>query len=202
MTEYDNTNRVALFRTMMPSRSDALETARKAKAEADREKWITMFRFQARALQLPPWREEYRFAADLVGWNVDREPGERLRVNRTLRPLLRAAELKDWRFDVAWPELKIAVEIDGAIGTGRHTRREGFISDAQKDNMATAYGWRVFRFPGQEIKSGSAVALLARVIRPGPLFMPLERRVSSCGPSVALGRGKVAGRVAGASESR
>ena len=51
-----------------------------------------------------------------------------------------------WKFDVAHPRLKIAVEVEGGIWTrGRHTRPAGFIADMEKYNKATELGWRVFR---------------------------------------------------------
>lgn len=49
-------------------------------------------------------------------------------------------------FDFAWPDYKVAVEIEGGIFTkGRHTRGVGYSNDCLKYNMALALGWRVFR---------------------------------------------------------
>jgi very-short-patch-repair endonuclease len=51
-----------------------------------------------------------------------------------------------WRFDFAWPALKIALEVDGgAWSGGRHTRGKGFIADQDKTNAAMSLGWAVFR---------------------------------------------------------
>lgn len=51
-----------------------------------------------------------------------------------------------WRFDYAFPEHKIALEVEGGVWTqGRHTRAEGFLGDIEKYNTATLMGWRVFR---------------------------------------------------------
>lgn len=53
---------------------------------------------------------------------------------------------RKWRFDRAWPEHKVAVELEGGVYTqGRHTRGAGFETDCEKYNTATAMGWRVFR---------------------------------------------------------
>lgn len=156
-----------------PTRTPAQIQLAKAKAKADREKWISLFRVQAKQAGLPPWVEEYRFGAALVGWDIAREPGEINRKQAGLGLALRRAGLRDWRFDVAWPELKVAVELDGAVGHGRHTRREGFIADTVKINAATAHGWRVFRFPGPAIKDGSGVGLLRQVLHPSGEFVPL-----------------------------
>jgi hypothetical protein len=52
-----------------------------------------------------------------------------------------------WRFDFAWPEKKIAVEVEGGQWVqGRHQRGEGLERDAEKYNAAAALGWRVLRF--------------------------------------------------------
>lgn len=49
-----------------------------------------------------------------------------------------------WRFDVAWPERKIAVEIQGGVWSrGRHSRGTGQLADMDKLNTAQSLGWRV-----------------------------------------------------------
>jgi hypothetical protein len=51
-----------------------------------------------------------------------------------------------WRFDYAWPEHRIALEVEGGVWTGgRHTRGAGFLGDMEKYNAAGEQGWRVFR---------------------------------------------------------
>ena len=57
-----------------------------------------------------------------------------------------------WRFDFAWPDRRLAVEIEGGawIG-GRHTRGAGFINDAIKYNSATEIGWKILRYTPQNI---------------------------------------------------
>lgn len=70
-----------------------------------------------------------------------------------------------WRFDLAWPDRMIAVEVDGGVWSGgRHTRGAGFVADCLKVNEATAMGWRVFRFPTPHVSDGSAVEMLRRVL--------------------------------------
>lgn len=54
---------------------------------------------------------------------------------------------RKWRFDRAWPEQRVAVELEGGVwSNGRHTRPAGYEADCAKYNAATALGWRVFRF--------------------------------------------------------
>lgn len=67
-----------------------------------------------------------------------------------------------WRFDFAWPDRMLAVEIEGGIWSqGRHTRGAGFAADCEKYNLATLMGWRVLRFTGQMIEDWSAVDAVA-----------------------------------------
>jgi len=62
---------------------------------------------------------------------------------------------RKWRFDFAWQDVKLAVEIEGmAPGGGRHQRRGGFNRDAEKYNAATALGWRVLRFTSDDMRAG------------------------------------------------
>ncbi len=54
-----------------------------------------------------------------------------------------------WRFDLAWPSVKLAVEIEGR---GRHQTFMGFAKDAEKYNAALLLGWRVLRYPAAFVK--------------------------------------------------
>lgn len=65
---------------------------------------------------------------------------------------------RKWRFDLAWPERKIAAEVEGATwANGRHTRGSGFEADCEKYNTAALLGWTVYRFTGKMIESGDAI---------------------------------------------
>ncbi len=56
--------------------------------------------------------------------------------------------VRKWRFDIAWPSARLALEIDGGnrIG-GRHTQQ----GDYDKLNAAAVQGWRVLRFTGEYV---------------------------------------------------
>jgi very-short-patch-repair endonuclease len=69
----------------------------------------------------------------------------------------RFAAPRKWKFDFAWPELMIAVEIEGGIwNEGRHTRGAGFAADVEKYNAAAMDGWRVLRYTSAMVADGSA----------------------------------------------
>lgn len=59
--------------------------------------------------------------------------------------------VRRWRFDYAFPELKVAIEVEGAVWTkGRHTRGAGYIKDMEKYNTAAMMGWTVIRVTPQQ----------------------------------------------------
>jgi very-short-patch-repair endonuclease len=70
-----------------------------------------------------------------------------------------------WRFDYAWPEHRIAIEIEGGAWIyGRHTRAKGFVNDMEKYNAAVLLGWRVLRYTPEQIKAGKWVDNLAKLL--------------------------------------
>lgn len=72
---------------------------------------------------------------------------------------------RKWRFDFAWPEYRIALEIEGGthIG-GRHNRGKGYEADCEKYNCATLAGWAVLRATGDMVKTGMAAAAVSTMI--------------------------------------
>jgi very-short-patch-repair endonuclease len=74
---------------------------------------------------------------------------------------------RKWRFDFAWPDYKIAVEVEGGTWKGgRHTRGAGFAKDCEKYNSAQLLGWRVYRFTSDMIDSGKAFETLEKIFVP------------------------------------
>ena len=60
-----------------------------------------------------------------------------------------------WRFDYAWPDKKIAVEVEGGTWIyGRHNHPSGFLKDIEKYNSAVILGWRILRYTPQQIAQG------------------------------------------------
>ena len=108
-----------------------------------------VFADQAQRLRLPAWVEEHQFAVSI---------GRR------------------WRFDFAWPDRMLAVEIDGgAFSGGRHTRGAGFSEDCRKLNAATLLGWRVLRFTGADLDDNHGTIVssaMQDVMRALAAFLP------------------------------
>ena len=74
-------------------------------------------------------------------------------------------DARRWRFDFAWPDRMLALEIDGgAWAHGRHTRGAGFIGDMEKINEAQILGWTVLRCTPDDVQTGAVFALIARAI--------------------------------------
>lgn len=71
--------------------------------------------------------------------------------------------IRKWRFDLAWPERKVAVEVDGGIWMqGRHTRGAGYERDVEKLNEAQLMGWKVLRYSTGQVKQGIPILDLKR----------------------------------------
>ena len=76
---------------------------------------------------------------------------------------------RKWRFDFAWEEQKLALEIHGGIHSGgRHTRGRGFVEDRAKMNEAVLLGWTVLEVTPEHIKSGQLRAWLLAAFNQDP----------------------------------
>ena len=71
-------------------------------------------------------------------------------------------KVRKWRVDFAWIDRKLAIEINGGGGRGRHNTVMGATKDAEKTNAAILQGWRVLAFTVISIKD---VELVASTIR-------------------------------------
>lgn len=71
-----------------------------------------------------------------------------------------------WRFDFAWPDQKLALEIEGGVYVvGAHTRGAHFEGDCEKYAEALVLGWRVLRVTPRHIKGGRALAWLEKAMK-------------------------------------
>jgi len=96
-----------------------------------------------------------------------RKEGQKARLHAKVREALKdlpepVTELtfhptRKWRFDYAWPEYGVALEVHGGIWSGgRHTRGTGFINDREKMNEAQLLGWTVIEVAPKHVDDGSA----------------------------------------------
>ena len=107
------------------------------------------------AYRMTDYVREYRFAAENVGTHAG------------VRARLKAEELKDWRFDFAFPLMRFAIEVegvtswgknkDGSMRLGRHQTGKGMEEDLIKYDSAMRLGWDVYRCSGAMVKSGRAI---------------------------------------------
>ena len=110
----------------------------KARAKAAREKFEQAFFWQCVVNKLPKPERQHLFAPR-----------------------------RKYAFDFAWPQWKLAVEVEGGIwrrGGGAHSHPTAIIRDIVKHNLATDLGWRVYRFTTDQVQSGEAINHMARVL--------------------------------------
>lgn len=74
---------------------------------------------------------------------------------------------RKWRFDWAWVDRKLALEVQGGafLSTGgRHTRGAGYRRDAEKFSEAAILGWRILHVLPDDIAGGRALILADRAL--------------------------------------
>ena len=84
---------------------------------------------------------------------------------------------RQWRFDMAWPEIKLAIEIEGGIyGRGKpcptckqrrkgaHGSVTGLLRDIEKYNQATYHGWKILRCTPDQLNSLEFINLVIDTI--------------------------------------
>jgi very-short-patch-repair endonuclease len=71
--------------------------------------------------------------------------------------------VRKFRFDFAYPEKKLAIEIDGATySNGRHNRGKGYEADCFKMALALSLGWSVYRFTSGQVADGTAISFIEK----------------------------------------
>lgn len=124
-----------------------IETPGAISAKAITSPDADLFEFQLKAHGLKGWIREHRFALEALSRN--------------------------WRFDFANREHRIAFEIEGLrvqkiggkiVCTGRHSTPDGYRGDIRKYNAAAELGWTVLRADQTMVKNGEAIADLLRLL--------------------------------------
>lgn len=102
-------------------------------------------------------KEQARKLAQLVELNLIDLPGHKKE--------FRFHPVRRWRFDYAWPDIKIALEVHGGVFTnGRHTRGKGFTEDKVKMNTAQLLGWIVIEATTAHVKNGQMLTWIKEAI--------------------------------------
>jgi very-short-patch-repair endonuclease len=72
---------------------------------------------------------------------------------------------RKFRFDFAWLEHKVLVEVNGGTYTqGAHSTGRGIARDYEKANLAVLQGWRVLAFDSKAVKNGAAVDVIRQAL--------------------------------------
>ncbi len=70
-----------------------------------------------------------------------------------------------FRFDFAWLDARLLVEVNGGTYTkGAHSTGQGIARDYEKANLAVLQGWRVLTFDGKSVKDGTAVEVIRKAL--------------------------------------
>ena len=70
---------------------------------------------------------------------------------------------RKWRFDYAFIDYKMAIEVEGGIWIqGRHTRPQGYINDMEKYNEANLMGWKIIRVAPKDLLKRETIDLIKR----------------------------------------
>jgi hypothetical protein len=129
--------------SLLPTEWDQLEAERPAPVKVGPEE---DFEYQCRQFGLPPLERQLRFAKHLG---------------------------RQWRFDFAFPDYWLAVEIQGVVvrriggkmvTMGGHADVQGMRNDHDKHNTATLLGWSVLQFMPSEIRPRRAIEMTMRVL--------------------------------------
>jgi hypothetical protein len=80
-------------------------------------------------------------------------------------PELRFHPVRKWRFDHAWPDHKLALEVQGGIFvSGRHSRGAALMKEHEKLNAAASLGWRVCFVTPKQIANGEAINIVSQAL--------------------------------------
>lgn len=68
---------------------------------------------------------------------------------------------RKWRFDLAWPEHKLALEVQGGLFVGGgHNRGAYMVQEHEKRNRAALNGWRILYVQPKELCMSTTALML------------------------------------------
>jgi hypothetical protein len=76
------------------------------------------------------------------------------------------ARPRKFHLDVAWPTLKLGVEVQGGVwlAKGGHNTGTGLINGYEKLNLACEFSWFVLQYDSSAIRNGTAVLQILRIL--------------------------------------
>ncbi len=75
--------------------------------------------------------------------------------------------VRKWRFDYAWPDQMVALEVEGGIwrpGGGAHSRPKNIERDIEKYNTATLMGWRILRVQPAHLLKQDTIKMIRKIL--------------------------------------
>ena len=70
-----------------------------------------------------------------------------------------------FRWDFAWPDKRVLVEINGGTYAHMgHSTGSGIARDYEKSNLAVLAGWRTFVFDRRMVEAGTALDVTAKAL--------------------------------------
>jgi len=73
---------------------------------------------------------------------------------------------RKWRLDIAWPEYRLALEVQGGIFVrGRHSRGAAMLKEWEKLNELACMGWRVIYCQPRDLCTQDMVVTIKRALK-------------------------------------
>lgn len=127
-----------------------------------------------------PTRDKLRKAHPRAGSRLEAILAQHIKLEGLPQPELQyrfAKEIgREFRFDFAWPDRKLAAEVDGGRFLLRRSKKQhgrlvpvGYhatVEDYRKMNAAIQLGWRVLKYTDSMVTSGEAVRELRSILMP------------------------------------
>lgn len=74
-------------------------------------------------------------------------------------------DTRKWRIDIAWPEQRLALEVQGGIFIkGRHSRGAALLKEWEKLNTLAEMGWRVLYCQPKDVCTMEMVETIKRAL--------------------------------------
>jgi very-short-patch-repair endonuclease len=84
----------------------------------------------------------------------------------TPTPEFRFHPVRKFRWDWAWPEARLALEVEGGVWSGgAHGRGTGIVRDMEKSTLAAEEGWRIIRVTPSNLATEATMDSIHRALQ-------------------------------------